>query len=420
MMLLSLVSAAAGIQHHRSFRANGLVMKAADAPRCVSFVNPLEVDGFAEPGGWGDHAANSSLPMLVFLPGMDGSLCTPFMQYPELATRFELSCMRHVEGLSSRVTFDKLTADVVAHVEASMETGRRVLLVGESFGASLAVAVAAQIDEDPAMMGLVVVNPATSYRRSALATVGPVCGALSGPFLYPLYLVSLVALAALVLTPATQAPAFLALLASLKSPTLLANPYRESYLGRVALSAFLGQRGPGLEIGSLLAINVFAPEDLAFRLSEWLAPAADVANEALPHLVRTTPILAVVGDTDRLLPSLDESARLAALAAPHETWRGTVVVPGAGHASTLGTRVNLLAEIRGAFATELANNPDSDAAADAAAVGRLATPPLLPCDESEGWARGLLDRTYEPVPPKDYLRYSRGGDLYPGGRTGGN
>ena len=181
-----------------------------------------------------------------------------------------------------------------------METGGVWLLVGESFGASLAVAVAAQIDEDPAMMGLVVVNPATSYRRSALATVGPVCGALSGPFLYPLYLVSLVALAALVLTPATQAPAFLALLASLKSPTLLANPYRESYLGRVALSAFLGQRGPGLEIGSLLAINVFAPEDLAFRLSEWLAPAADVANEALPHLVRTTPILAVVGDTDRL------------------------------------------------------------------------------------------------------------------------
>ena len=349
-----------------------------------------------------NHAA-----MLVFQNGR--LLCAPFMQYPELATRFELSCMRHVEGLSSRVTSIS-SLQMLWPMEAAWRPAGGAS-VDESFGASLAVAVAAQIDEDPAMMGLVVVDhdlvpplrPRDGRTRAALSVHFSTLSTLSRSWRLRL-----------VLTPATQAPAFLALLASLKS-TLLANPYAISAGGALCLPR---AAWPWPGIGASRTY-VFAPEDRRSP-SEWLAPAADVANEALPHLVQTTPILAVVGDADRLLPSLDESARLAALAAPHETWRGTVVVPGAGHASTLGTSVNLLAEIRGAFATELANNPDSDAAADAAAAGRLATPPLLPCDESEGWARGLLDRTYEPVPPKDYLRYSRGGDLYPGGRTGGN
>ena len=42
--------------------------------RAVSFINPLEVDGFSKPGGWGSHADPLRLPLLVFLPGMDGSL----------------------------------------------------------------------------------------------------------------------------------------------------------------------------------------------------------------------------------------------------------------------------------------------------------------------------------------------------------
>ena len=75
----------------------------------VTFVNPLEVDGFAEPGGWGTHEDPTALPLLVFLPGMDGSLCTPFMQYPELGTVFELSCMRATDGMASRATFDDLS-----------------------------------------------------------------------------------------------------------------------------------------------------------------------------------------------------------------------------------------------------------------------------------------------------------------------
>lgn len=374
----------------------------------VDFVNPLDVAGFAEPNGWGCIAGDASeLPLLVFLPGMDGSLFTPFMQYPELGSCFELACLRHVEGLGSRTSFDQLTEAVVNYTSHHLQSGRRVLLMGESFGASLAIAVASKLEEQEqpstTLAGVVVVNPATSYRRSALATLGPICASLSGPLLYPLYLLSLVALAALVLTPQTQAPAMIATLASLKTQALLCNPYRESYLGRVALSAFLGRRGRGFEIGPLLAIQTFAPEDLAFRLSAWLAPGADVANAALPGLRSgSTPMLALVGDLDLLLPSVDEARRLAAEVG-EDNWRGTVVVPGAGHASTLGNRVNVLAEIRKAFAQELSPSLRDEAELT----------PLPDADEGLGWERGLLDRPYEPLKVDDYVRYARGGDMYP-------
>ena len=60
------------------------LLLAAKSTPPIQFVNPLEVDGFAEPGGWGSHEDPSKLPLLVFLPGMDGSLATPFMQYAEV------------------------------------------------------------------------------------------------------------------------------------------------------------------------------------------------------------------------------------------------------------------------------------------------------------------------------------------------
>ena len=206
----------------------------------VTFVNPLEVDGFAEPGGWGFHADPKSLPLLIFLPGMDGSLATPFMQYAELSTTFELACMRHVQGLKSRTSFAELTTSCADEILSITQDGQRqALLVGESFGATLALAVANELQERPttadSVRGLVLVNPATSYRRSALATVGPLCSRLSGIALSPLYVLSLVALAAFVLTPAYQAPSFLSTIAAKKATELNNNPHREAFVGRVAM-----------------------------------------------------------------------------------------------------------------------------------------------------------------------------------------
>jgi hypothetical protein len=110
----------------------------------VEWVNPLAIDNFYECGGWGNHADRGALPLLVFLPGMDGSLLTPFMQYPELGSRFEIACMRHVGGLASRASFAELTEDCASFIRAQT-SARQVVLVGESFGATLALGAIARL-----------------------------------------------------------------------------------------------------------------------------------------------------------------------------------------------------------------------------------------------------------------------------------
>ena len=117
------------------------------------------------------------------------------------------------------------------------------------------------------------------------------------------------------------------------------------------------------------------------------------------------PVLGVVGDLDRLLPSIDEAERLRAACGPAR-WRGTTVVQGAGHASTLGNRVDLLEEIRAAFAADF--EPPLPPRLD------LVNRAEHPGDDGDGWERGLLDRTYPPLDPADYTQMNRGGSLFVG------
>ena len=53
--------------------------------------------------------------------------------------------------------------------------------------------------------------------------------------LAPLYALSLVALSALVLTPVYQAPSFVSTITAQKATELNNNPYREAFVGRVAM-----------------------------------------------------------------------------------------------------------------------------------------------------------------------------------------
>ena len=69
-----------------------------------------------------------------------------------------------------------------------------------------------------------------------------------------------------------------------------------------------------------IQVNIFAPEDLAFRLSNWLEPGAAAVEGGLDAV--TVPTLLVVGARDRLLPSVDEAARLSARL-PEAARRGT-------------------------------------------------------------------------------------------------
>ena len=117
-------------------------------------------------------------------------------------------------------------------------------------------------------------------------------------------------------------------------------------------------------------------------------------------------ILAVIGELDRFLPSLDEATVLRdACGNPERVWRGTTIVQGAGHASTLGNRVDLLDEIRKAFAADF--EPPLRPRVD------LVTREAHPGDDGDGWERGLVDRTYEALDPGDYTQMNRGGSKFP-------
>ena len=106
---------------------------------------------------------------------------------------------------------------------------------------------------------------------------------------------------------------------------------------------------------------------------------------------------------------IDEAARLRGViggdggaSSAGGEWRGTVVVPGAGHASTLGNRVDLLEEIRTAF---------EDTGGELRLSSRESVPQLPAGNPGTGWDRFMLDRNYPGLDPKDYTRYVRGGDL---------
>jgi len=84
---------------------------------------------------------------------------------------------------------------------------------------------------------------------------------------------------------------------------------------------------------------------------------------------------------------------------------GWHVVQGAGHASTLGNRVDLLQEIRKAFGADF--EPPLPPRVD------LVNRAEHPGDDGAGWERGLVDRTYESLDPADYTEMNRGGRLFP-------
>ncbi len=147
----------------------------------------------------------------------------------------------------------------------------------------------------------------------------------------------------------------LVMLTSRGLPSVVNNPQREAYMGRVAF-----------DLQNRLQ---FMPRDtLKWRLEEWLEwgcgvfedrldmlhSARDMANDAagdvdsysLLKLSQELRTLIVVGEFDGTLPSVDEATRLST-----DVFRNARVhvVPGAGHASTCGGSLNLMTLLREVF-----------------------------------------------------------------------
>jgi pimeloyl-ACP methyl ester carboxylesterase len=342
--------------------------------RDTRFASPLLEEGYRPVVETLENNTLYEKPLLIYLPGFDGTWMAPFLQMPELSTTFDVHCL--TMSMQDRSTYLDLKENVIAFIDLQVldnnrkleeETGnisdktlqtpeqgtnfftvfwaktapqrpketkrtkRPVYLIGESFGGILASDVALSLLKDKAinLMGLVMINAATCYDRSKLASMGPSVAELP-EWLYPIGLARLLPL----FNDDVSFSQLLLILLSKALPSVIDSEAREAFMGRVAFS--LPQK-----------LKYMPQKTLQWRLREWLETGcAEMATKLgqfsdFPSF-RT---LIIAGEKDFCLPSIDEAERLSSILPNNHIH----VVEGAGHATTCGSRVDLAALMRKQF-----------------------------------------------------------------------
>ncbi|KXZ52840.1 hypothetical protein GPECTOR_8g223 [Gonium pectorale] len=285
----------------------------------------------------------SSLPLLVYLPGIDGTGLAAYRQFPRLAARFDL------RGVflppQDRTPFAGLVESLAQQIEdeaAGLDPSRPVYLLGESFGGLLALALAQKLS---CVDRLVLVNPATSFDRSPWPSLGPLLPSLP-PELYRLLPVAL--------SPLLSNPIAMAAHA-ISSPA--APPQQQ------AVDLLYGLLELLPELSSLRI--VLPPETLSWRL-ELLRQGAAEVNPTLKKVRQR--VLLLVGENDMVIPSASEAPRLAR-ALPRARAR---VLSGRSHALLQEAGVDLaalVAEEDFYVSRRRLTRPNKPPAAAAAAAG---------------------------------------------------
>jgi pimeloyl-ACP methyl ester carboxylesterase len=345
-------------RNKRSWSEYAITEEEIDSPSRVEFISPLLQDGYPQAVQEYERISSDPKPVLLYLPGFDGTTLAPFLQFPALGEEFDVKAMQ--VAMDDRSTFEDLKDAVINFLVQECIYGRmgeryELCLMGESFGGILAIEVAAALKSNTQysnfvrLQGLILVNPATSYLRSELYRLGPPIA--NSRWLRPIEIIPYIfglttKLVPLFLDEGLAMQQLFTILSSKGLPAVVNTPQREAYMGRVAMS---------------LANRLkFMPKDtLKWRLEEWLQWGNAVFEDRLEmlksgiiegeddrgmlRLSREVKTLIVVGEFDKTLPSLDEADRLAA-----EVFRNNVVhvVTGAGHASTCGGTLNLMQLLR--------------------------------------------------------------------------
>lgn len=349
---------------------DGMENATSTRPRNVRFMAPLLEYGYLPAIEEYENQTLSNKPLLLYLPGFDGTFLSPFLQFPELHTIFDVRCM--IVGTNDRSTLDELQHDVLQYLESecakqhpnvsistkneslvassnsttraegtrrnttessrqNQQRRRPVYLAGESFGGILASIVSIKIVQEAAnnycLKGLTLINAATCYDRSKLSIEGPKVAQLDD-FTYP---IGLIGMLLPLFTDKYSMDQLLLIVQAKALPSVIDNSCREAYMGRVAFS--------------LPFVLKFMPkETLQWRLSSWLENGcAQLATSDRPlEKLQSIRTLIIAGENDATLPSIAEAERLAS------TLKNSLVhvVKGAGHASTCGSRVDLAALFR--------------------------------------------------------------------------
>ena len=123
----------------------------------------------------------SDLPLLLVLPGIDGTGYTAASQFETLAQRFDLKTF--LIPVEDRTPLDGLVRILREYLEvevASSRQDRPIYVMGESFGGMLALLLAQDCGH-LCLNRVVLVNPATSFGDSIWAQVGDVLPSLPAP-----------------------------------------------------------------------------------------------------------------------------------------------------------------------------------------------------------------------------------------------
>ena len=119
--------------------------------------------------------ADDTLPLLIFLPGIDGTGGAGATQWPRLAPLFEVHSFAF--SVDDRSTFSECVEACSSFLEE--RPSRAALLVGESTGAVLALGVAQRVPSR--VSALCLINPATSYTDTPLSALAPLLPRLPRP-----------------------------------------------------------------------------------------------------------------------------------------------------------------------------------------------------------------------------------------------
>jgi pimeloyl-ACP methyl ester carboxylesterase len=238
----------------------------------------------------GSQDSKQTLPLFIFLPGMDGTGELLQLQLAGLKSMFDIRCLSiPADDLTG---WDGLLEQVVQLIrrEQQQSPSRPITLCGESFGGCLALKLAAHF---PSLCDrLILVNPASSVRRQPWMGWG---AAVSQWLPNPLYHLSTLGLL----------------------PVLIA-PKRVSFLNQQALLVAMQSVSPPSAAWRLSLLNQFVLEELPL--------------ERIEH-----PVLVLASGADRLLPSVAEAGRLVSYLSNSQT----VLLPESGHACLLETEVRL-------------------------------------------------------------------------------
>jgi len=247
----------------------------------------------------------ADLPLLIVLPGIDGTGYTAAAQFPGLSERFDLKTF--LIPVNDRTPLDGLVQILREYIESEVAHSpedRPIYVMGESFGGILALLLADACGH-LCLNRVCLVNPATSFDKSIWSQLGDVL-------------------------PSLPAPAYEVLPFAI-SP-LLGNPLS---LARRRVDSDQPLPSQAVQtVSSLFALmpvldnlkDILPPETLRWKLQLLAEGAARVDDALLSSLQQR--VLVVAGDADLLIPSKDESDRLKNALRTCSV----KVVEGAGHA----------------------------------------------------------------------------------------